>query len=320
MEMIKKLKIGNTPTPIFKINSLSDRYSTNIFIKRDDFSGIEFSGNKVRKLEYLFGDILSNNYDTVITTGGVQSNHARATAAVAAMFGIKCYLVLNGKEEEFEGNLFLDRAFGAEIIFSSSPEAEMESLKKELTEKGRKVYIIPMGGSNELGSHGYLDEFKEILDYEKDNNIKFSTITLATGSGGTYAGLYYGNYLLDSGFKTIYGVSVNNSEEFFKEKIGKILKNIDGDVDVSKISINDNFIGEGYAKFNEDEMRFYLEIAKETGILLDPCYTGKAFRGFISMIENNVLNREDNHLFIHTGGIFGYTKEMRSMMKKIMEE
>lgn len=317
---MEKLKIGNLPTPIFKINSLSKKYNTNIFIKRDDFSGLEFSGNKVRKLEYLFGEVMSKNYDSVITTGGVQSNHARATAAVAAMLGIKCYLVLNGTEEEFEGNLFLDKVFGAKVIFSSTPDATMETLKEELTEKGSKVYLIPMGGSNELGSHGYLDEFKEILEYEKENNIKFKTVTFATGSGGTYAGLYYGNYLLDNGYKNIIGISVNNSEEFFKDKIGNMLKKIDNSIDVSNIIINDKFIGEGYAKFNEEEMRFYLEIAKGTGILLDPCYTGKAFRGFISMIENNELNSEDNHLFIHTGGLFGYTKDMRSMMKKLMEE
>ena len=316
---MNKLKIGNFPTPVYKIDSLSDYYGTNIYIKRDDFSGLEVSGNKIRKLEYLVYDAIDKECDVLITSGGVQSNHARATAVVSAMYGLDCYLVLEGEEKEFEGNLFLDEAFGAKIIFTNNVKDSIEELEAKLYDIGKKPYIIPMGGSNYIGSKGYFDQYKEILAYENESNIKFDTITFAIGSAGTYAGIYHANEKLSAGKKQIHGISVNNSEEFFIKKVREILKDSKDEIDTSKIYINDKFIGPGYAKYRKEDIEFYLDIARKTGILFDPCYTGKAFEGFISNIENK-FDKNGNHLFIHTGGIFGWTKEMREMAKEIIRE
>lgn len=315
---MEKICIGNFPTPIYKLDSLSKEYNRNIFIKRDDYSGMEISGNKVRKLEYLIKDALNKNCDTIITTGGVQSNHARATAAVCAQYGFDCYLVLEGSMKEFEGNLFLDYAFGAKIIYTDDVNTSIDKLIIDLKNNKKNPYLIPMGGSNNIGAIGYVDEFLEILNYENKNNINFDTITIATGSGGTYSGLYYANEYYKTK-KQILGISVNKSKEFFKNEISNILLKMHKDISTKNILIDDNFIGLGYGIYTEEDIKFYIEISKKTGILFDPCYTGKAFKGFCSMIKKEE-NKNKNHLLIHTGGIFGWTKEMRNTFNKIKED
>lgn len=316
-----KLNIANLDTPIKKLEKLSQELGKNIFIKRDDFTGTEVSGNKIRKLEYVIAYALDQKYDTIITTGACQSNHARATAAICAMTDLECHLILRGKVEEYEGNLFLDDMLGANVNIipsGASREEAMEELKKELEAKGKKVLIIPVGASNAIGSYGYINCYNEIIKQEAETGIHFDSINIAIGSGGTYAGLWCANEESDTK-KKIIGYSVDQPAEVFKEDIIKIINDIDySDHNFDSISINDNYIGQGYGQATDEELAFYLDFAKREGVILDPVYTGKAFRGLVAEIKNGSYSDQENILFIHTGGQQGYTKEMRDRIKAIL--
>ncbi|QQK07213.1 D-cysteine desulfhydrase family protein [Miniphocaeibacter halophilus] len=317
-----KINLANLPTKIIKLEKLSKKYNKNIYLKRDDFTGTETSGNKVRKLEYSIKEALNNKCNCVITVGALQSNHCRATAAVCAKLGLECHLILKGNIEEFEGNLFLDYILGAKVHLvneDSSLDEEMDKIAEELTKKGRTVYKIPVGASNKIGTYGYINTYNEILEQEKNLNIKFDLISIPVGSGGTYAGLWYGNYNTNNN-KRILGFSVNSSKEEFKEKIVDILNTIDNKINsFDTIDINDLYVGEGYAIATREELEFYYKIASTEGIVFDPCYTGKAFRGLIKEIEKGNI-KEDNILFIHTGGLMGWTKEQRNIIYEIAKE
>lgn len=317
---MRKLNIANLDTPIKKLEKFSQELGKNIFIKRDDFTGIEVSGNKVRKLEYTIQYALDEGYDTIITTGACQSNHARATAAVCAMVDLQCHLILRGEAKEYEGNLFLDDMLGADVNMippGASREDAMEELKKALEAEGKKALIIPVGASDAIGSYGYIHCYNEIVKQEREMGIHFDSINLAIGSGGTYAGLWYANEQAASA-KKIIGYSVDKTAEAFKEDIMKIVKDIDNSNPCfSSMSINDHFVGLGYGQATDEELAFYMDVAKSEGIILDPVYTGKAFRGLIKEIEDGNYDDQENILFIHTGGQQGYTKEMRDRIKDI---
>ncbi len=320
---MRKLNIANLDTPIKKLEKLSDKLGKNIFMKRDDFTGIEVSGNKVRKLEYIIAYALDNGYDTIITTGAIQSNHARATAAVCAMMNLECHLALRGEVKEYEGNLFQDDMLGANVNIippSASREDAMEELKQKLESQKKKVLIIPVGASNAIGSYGYINCYNEIIKQEVEMGIHFDSINLAIGSGGTYAGLWYANEEADTR-KKIIGYSVDQIAEVFKEDVMKIVIDLeDTDHHFDSISINDSYIGLGYGQATDEELAFYMDVAKSEGIILDPVYTGKAFKGLVTEIKNGNYDDQENILFIHTGGQQGYTKEMRERMKDVLRK
>ncbi len=321
-----KINIANLPTRIDKLERLSDELGTNLYIKRDDFTGTEFSGNKIRKLEYVLRDAKQKGCDTIITTGAIQSNHCRATAASAAKLGLNCELVIRGDEPtQIEGNLFLDYILGAKVHLikpEESREEKMVELKNKILDRGGKPYLIPVGASNSIGSFGYVECFNEILEQEKAIQVEFDALVLSVGSGGTYAGLWYGNYINQSN-KIIYGISVSDSELEFKEQIIKILYGMKGmEVEeeylYKKILINDNYIGKGYAKSSDEELKFLIDVARKEGIVFDPCYTGKAFLGCIEEIKNGDLKGYKNILFIHTGGLMGWTADQRKRVMNII--
>ncbi len=314
----KKLKLGNFPTKIERLEKLSTMLKENIYIKRDDQTGSEVSGNKIRKLEFSINEAINNDCDTLITCGGIQSNHARATAAAGIKLGLKSVLVLRSDETpEMEGNYLIDKIMGADIrIISSEDYRErrqeiMENILKELEEKGRKGYIIPEGASNGIGTFGYINCFKEILDQEKELGITFDTIVTAVGSGGTFAGLYLGNKLTESN-KKIVGINVCDSAEYFKDKVCSILEEVktyipDRKFEITKddMHIIDGYVGDGYALSRPEELEFICDFAEAEGIILDPVYTGKTMRGLYSELKKGTFKDSKNILFIHTGGIFG---------------
>lgn len=314
----KKLRLGNFPTRIERLEKFSTIVKEHVYIKRDDQTGTEFSGNKIRKLEYSINEAINNDCDTLITCGGIQSNHARATAAAGIKLGLKSVLVLRSDEKpELEGNYLIDKIMGADVrIISSEDYRErrqeiMENILKELEAKGRKGYIIPEGASNGIGTFGYLACFNEILEQEKEHGIVFDTIVTAIGSGGTFAGLYLGDKLTNSG-KKIVGINVCDTAEYFKERVSEILKEVktyipDTEFEISKddMCIIDGYVGDGYAVSRTEELDFICDFAEAEGIVLDPVYTGKAMRGLYTEIKKGTFKDSKNILFIHTGGLFG---------------
>lgn len=314
----KKLRLGNFPTRIERLEKFSTIVKEHVYIKRDDQTGTEFSGNKIRKLEYSINEAINNDCDTLITCGGIQSNHARATAAAGIKLGLKSVLVLRSDEKpELEGNYLIDKIMGADVrIISSEDYRErrqeiMENILKELEAKGRKGYVIPEGASNGIGTFGYLACFNEILEQEKEHGIVFDTIVTAIGSGGTFAGLYLGNKLTNSG-KKIVGINVCDTAEYFKERVSEILKEVktyipDTEFEISKddMCIIDGYVGDGYAVSRTEELDFICDFAEAEGIVLDPVYTGKAMRGLYTEIKKGTFKDSKNILFIHTGGLFG---------------
>lgn len=313
------IKLAHLPTPIEKLERLSKLLvGPQIYIKRDDFTGSEISGNKVRKLEFSLGEALGQGADMLITCGGIQSNHARATAVAAAKMGLSSCLILRGTpKEEPDGNYLLDLLLGAKVKFITPEQYSndivkiLEETSQELSAQGYKPYIIPTGASNGIGTFGYAKAVEEITRQEEEMGIKFNKIVIAVGSGGTYAGLFLGNKLLGQD-REIYGINVCDTAEYFVNRIDEILqeskKYLKEDVVFRKeeIRILDGHVGPGYGLNIPGQLETIKTLARLEGIILDPVYTGKAMHGLIAEIKKGHLFKpEDNVLFIHTGGHFG---------------
>lgn len=316
--MQKKLNLANFPTKIEKLEKISKDSGVNIYLKRDDQTGSEISGNKIRKLEYSIYEAIENGCDTLITCGGIQSNHARATAAAGIKLGMRAILVLRSDETpELEGNYFLDKVIGADVRIISSDDyrerrAEiMKEIKAESDAEGHKAYIIPEGASNGIGSLGYYSAMEEIKEQEKELGIKFDRIVAAVGSGGTYAGLCMGNAEFFNGEKKITGFNVCDDAEFFKKRSEEIIEEAQKYLDKSIIvkaedmDIIDGYVEIGYAQSRPEELEFIQKTAKKEGVIFDPVYTGKAMYGMMNEIEKGTFAKGENILFIHTGGLFG---------------
>jgi len=308
MRSPQKITLANLPTPLQKIYFEGKE----ILIKRDDFTGSDLSGNKVRKLEYLLQHAQREKAEIIFTCGGDQSNHARATAAAAAKLGIKSRLFLWGSEiAKPTGNLFLDKMYGSEIIFLNKKDFKnvdeiMTEERRKLVKKGKRVYVIPAGGSSTLGIWGYISFIEEL---KKQINLKkIDGIFLACGSGGTAAGLIVGAALHKLNIK-IYAVNVLLPEKVIRKKIlqlalGASLEyKLDIEIDESKLVILDGYSKEGYKNINHDKVKLITRFSRSSGILLDPSYTGKAFAAYHQRILKQRLGMKV--IFLHTGGLFG---------------
>ena len=304
-------KLGVFPTPFYKLERISAKYHQNIYIKRDDLCGVALGGNKVRKLEFLLADAKAKGCDTVFTTGGAQSNHAMLTAACAARLGMKTILLLKDRGvTERLGNLVLDEIYGAEVRFVDTDSyddiyAEMRRLTEELAKEGHKAYSIPCGGSNALGSVGYVTAVRELAVQSLSQNVTLEHVVSATGSGGTTAGLLLGSKLFLPGAK-VTGIGVDD-EPFDSivpdlagqaaQLLGCTFPREDNDFEMVY------HVGTGYAIPNPEDTPYIQELAREEGILLDPVYTGKAWAGMIRMVESGgYFAPTDDICFVHTGG------------------
>ncbi|MCD7894675.1 MAG: D-cysteine desulfhydrase family protein [Erysipelotrichaceae bacterium] len=312
---ISKLNLAHLPTPIEKLDKTYN--NKNIYIKRDDLTESIASGNKIRKLEYELKYALDQGTDLIITCGGYQSNHCRATAALCSKLHLKCVLLLRKElgDNLYNGNYFLDDILGASIYvkehddFQENKQKYLEELKHHYTKAGYHPYIIPMGASDGIGTLGYVNAYEEILQNEKELQVSFDTIVCAVGSGGTYAGLYIGNELFHQN-KKIIGINVCDDAQFFVDEIRKIIHDTldfigQPPINEEHITIIDGYVGKGYAQNTKDELVQLMKIAKEDGLVLDPVYTGKAYIGMIKEIVKGTFKDSKNILFIHTGGTYG---------------
>jgi D-cysteine desulfhydrase len=318
----RRLALGRIGTPLEPLARTSAALGVELWIKRDDLTGSELSGNKVRKLEYLLADAVDEGADVVITCGGEQSNHCRATALAAVRAGLGSHLVLRtddpARPPATTGNILLDRLAGASIRWISRPDwqrrnAILDEEAARLRREGRRPYVIPEGGSNALGTWGYVGCAAELADDLAALPDKPTTIVYACGSGGTGAGLLLGAHmhgLIGRGVR-VAGVNVCDDRAYFVEVIGRIL----GDfarrwpgapaLGADDIELADGHVGLGYARSRPEELATIRDLCRRDGVVLDPVYTGKAFHGLVSELGRDRTRFGARVVFVHTGGIFG---------------
>ena len=317
-----KYKIIEYPTSLEKLINLTRQYKgPNIFIKRDDCTTLAFGGNKTRKLEYIMGHVKQKKYDEIITLGGLQSNWVRQTVSVAKKMGLKVIVLFEGgKPTTFQGNLLLDKLMGAKMIFIGSISQEEEDkeirgegpytlkIAHEEKEKGYNPYIAPLGGSIPLGHLGYISAVQELNFQFQKKGITLDKIVVATGSGGTQAGLELGVRLLGLDTK-ILGMSISRHIRDKSEEIAEMCNStIDFmDVNIKKFSpeqifVNYDFVGEGYAIPSKECIDAIYKTASLEGIILDPVYTGKAMAAMLNLLDKKYFKKNENIVFIHTGG------------------
>jgi D-cysteine desulfhydrase family pyridoxal phosphate-dependent enzyme len=307
---IEKLRLGFYPTPMAKLDSISKETGVNFYIKRDDLCGVCFGGNKIRKLEYLLAYAKAEGYDTVITTGGAQSNHATLTAACCRKLGLDVVLVLKKRGvTDKKGNLLLDDILNVEVVFVDADDykdvyAEADRIIEKLKAKGKKPYMIPVGGSVPLGALGYYDAVGEIAAQAKAMNFSIDHIVCCSGSGGTHGGVILGAKA-QGGIK-VTGIVVSVEDDFQKEicRIANEAAELIGmkpDIPLEDVVLKE-YIGPGYAKPSEEGSAAIRFMAEHEGIFLDPVYTGKTFAGFLDLCKKGYFAPGENVVFIHTGG------------------
>ncbi|MBE2198630.1 MAG: D-cysteine desulfhydrase family protein [Anaerolinea sp.] len=306
-----RVKIAHLPTPLHPLERLSKHLNgPTLYIKRDDATGLAAGGNKARKLEFLVAEALAQGCDHLVTTGAAQSNHCRQTAAAAAQYGLGCSLVMKGHEPAAKtGNLLIDDLLGAHMYWAGDQDTSkvMAQVAAELRAMGRKPYLIPLGGSNVLGATGYVLAMQELMTQLTTAALNVDFIVVASGSGGTQAGMVLGAAVY--GFRgQILGVSVSPEAQALTTQIAALVTATATHLGLGtlslahKISVNDDYLGEGYGMVGEMEREALRLVAQREGILLDPVYTGRAMGGLIDLIRWGAFTRGQNVLFWHTGG------------------
>jgi D-cysteine desulfhydrase family pyridoxal phosphate-dependent enzyme len=312
LKSFPRIHLGKFPTPLQEAPKLANYLGVSkLYIKRDDETGLAFGGNKVRKLEYDLAEIIKNSYDTIITVGGTQSNHARLTAAAARKLGLDIKLVLGGPDfTEPQGNLLLDILFNSEVryLLNDDSEASLNKMmlewKEELEKEGKNPATIPIGGSTPLGSLGYVNAIKELQTQYGDEEVQ---LVVPIGSCGTYSGLVLGSKLFMPHAK-IFGISVSRTSIDIEKTTLKIIEGsskllgIDNPVKSIDLKSFDCYYGQ-YGESTKEGIESIKLCASLEGILLDPIYTGKSMAGLIDLVQNGELKKDIPIIFIHTGGI-----------------
>lgn len=311
----ERVELGFFPTPLEPLTRLGESLGIQLDIKRDDYTGFGGGGNKVRKLEYLMADAVRQGINVIITTGGHQSNHARMVAAAARKFGMKPVLVLRGNPpESYQGNLLLDKLFGAELefldpdgYFTQIADA-MQAHADAATARGEKALIIPLGGATPLGALGYVRAVEELDAQLKARGQQPPDVIVApTGSGGTLAGLYVGARQYWPQTKIV-GISVSAKAQWFQERISAMAQDCADMLQWPQswspedIWIEDGFVGAAYGVPSEGGIEAIYRVAQVEGVLLDPVYTGKAMHGLISLVQEGKIQPNSRVIFVHCGG------------------
>ena len=323
-----RVRLAHLPTPLEALPRLSEHLDgPNLYIKRDDCTGLATGGNKTRKLEFLMAEALQEKADTIITQGAVQSNHARQTAAAAARLGMGCELLFENRVQDPDdaylnsGNVLLDRLLGANMHHypkATDMNQAMSDLAEELRSKGKRPYIIPGGGSNPVGALGYVNCVLELLAQANEQGLVIDHLVHATGSAGTQAGLIVGLKAMHSGIPLL-GIGVNAPKELQEENVYKLaVETADyvgatGCVRRDDVVANCDYVGEGYGITTDSMKEAVSLLARLEGILADPVYSGKGLAGMFDLIRKGYFRKGENVVFLHTGGsagLFGYYKQL----------
>lgn len=323
--LLPRVSICHAPTALELAPRMSKKLNCQLYFKRDDCTGLAGGGNKARKLEYLIADAKAQGADTLVTVGGLQSNHARQTAAAAAKFGFDCTLVLEDvagtPKADFytNGNVLLDKLCGATIHRLGEDQdllSKAEQVMGDLKAQGKSPYFVPMGGSNVIGALGYVRCAFEILQQIESQDLQIDQIVVSTGSAGTQAGLIAGLIAAGSDIPVL-GINVSRKEEEQTALVEGLLHELlvylelDPTTAVGRVFTNGDYYGQGYGIPTPEMLSAVNECASLEGILLDPVYTGKGMSGLIDLIAKQQIKRGSHPLFLHTGGsqaLFAYTE------------
>lgn len=310
------------PTPVQPLAGLTRALGgPSLWVKRDDLTTIALGGNKVRKLEFLLADALARGADTLVTAGGVQSNHACLSAAAAACSGLACELVLGAEPPGgvASGNLLLDELFGATVHWTSKAQRtpRMHQLADELRSNGREPYVIPIGGSNALGTVGYVDAMVELRGQLEALSLSVDHIVVATSSGGTLAGIQLGA-LLEGFAAKVTGISIDQDQAFTGElaelaNAAGALLGVETHIEATDFSLNTDYLGAGYGVVGDAEREAIRLCARTDALVVGPVYTGRAMAGLIDLIRRGCFKRGDTVLFWHTGDLaplFAYAQDL----------
>lgn len=319
-----RIRLGHLPTPLEPMENLSRALGgPRLWIKRDDCTGLSTGGNKTRKLEFLMAEALARKADIVITQGATQSNHARQTAAAAARLNMRCHILLEDRTGSTDasytdnGNVLLDHLHGAAVERrpgGSDMQAEMEAVAAKLTDTGQRPYVIPGGGSNPLGALGYVNAALELVNQSAERGLRIDHLVHATGSAGTQAGLVVGLQALNSPIRLL-GIGVRaprEKQEAMVHDLGRRtweLLGLRGELRREAVTANCDYVGGGYGVPTPGMVEAVTLLAKTEGLLLDPVYSGKGMAGLIDLIRKGQFKKEENVVFLHTGGsaaLFGY--------------
>ena len=323
-----RVRLAHLPTPLEHLPRLSDYLGgPQIYVKRDDCTGLATGGNKTRKLEFSMGQAVEEGADTIITVGAVQSNHVRQTAAAAAKFGMACEVLLEHRIEKpsdayrNSGNVLLDRIFGAnlhEYPAGTDFDAEMNAMAAELRERGKSPYIIPGGASNKVGALGYANCALELINQATEMDIVVDRIITATGSAGTQAGLIAGLKALNSNVPLL-GICVSIDAKAQEEKVFALAETTaeylgaPGAVNRDDVVANSDYVGPGYGERTDEMNEAVMMLARLEGLLFDPVYSGKALAGMIDLVRKGAFSTDENIVFLHTGGsaaLFAYADQL----------
>ena len=319
LEYPPRLSLARLPTPLQELERLSESHGHGhrLWVKRDDLTDAAVSGNKLRKLEFVAAAALEQGCDVLITCGGVQSNHCRATALVGARLGLKVHLILRGEAPaDVDGNLFLDHLAGATIAHyprrryvEALPEL-FEHWREHYEARGHRALCIPTGASDGLGLWGYLAASEELAQDMAAANIAEAHWICATGSGGTQAGLTLGAKI--HGLPVdVWGFNVCDDEAWFMEKVAADVADWQArypqpfECPELDTRVVDGYVGPGYARATKAVFETIALAARSEGLVLDPVYTGKAFHGMLEEIRAGRFEGRRDIVFVHTGGIFG---------------
>lgn len=325
-----RVRLAHLPTPLEPAPRLSEALGVEIWIKRDDCTGLAGGGNKTRKLEFLLGEAMAHGADTLVTQGAVQSNHVRQTAAAAAAHGMRCEIILEERtgstaiDYTRNGNVLLDRLFGATLRTvpgGSDMVAELEATAEAVRQKSGKPYIIPGGGSNAVGALGYVDCAREIVVQADELDMPIDRIVTATGSAGTHAGLVAGLAVMGADIPVL-GIGVRAPKDRQEASVLKLARETAAllgrpDAVTEAMVVADcDYVGEGYGLVDQAVIEALKLAARTDGIVLDPVYTGKAMKGLIALAKAGRFENE-TIVFLHTGGaqgLFGYQGEIEGAL------